>query len=351
MPPLPGPHPLLEPDPPPAAGEPEPDAPPDLTLAVRSADADALRARIVELATSQLGTPATRRAYRRGMDAFLAWAQASGRRAFSANTVEAFVAHLRTRGRRPATINQHLAAIRHLAAVAYRERVVDRADLDDIREVRGARHAGGGIGTWLTRDQAQQLLDVPDPRTLRGKRDQALLAVLLGCGLRRSELVALELRHIQQREGRWVIVDLVGKGGKLRVVPMAAAIKASIDRWTRAAGISEGRVFRRLRKGGRVLEVGIDDQTVADVLQHAARPLAVAAAAADPTEAALWHGLAPHDCRRTYAKLTRKAEAPLEQIQLTLGHQSLTTTQKYLGTEVDYHDAPSDRLRFHLRSR
>jgi integrase len=215
--------------------------------------------------------------------------------------------------------------------------------------VRGARHVGAGIGTWLTHEQAQQFLDVPDPKTLRGKRDQALLAVLLGCGLRRSELVALELHHIQQREGRWVIVDLVGKGGKLRVVPMAAAIKASIDRWTRAAGITEGRVFRRLRKGGRVLEGGIDDQTVADVLQHAAQPLA--AAAADPAEAALWRGLAPHDCRRTYAKLTRKAEAPLEQIQLTLGHQSLTTTQKYLGTEVDYHDAPSDRLRFRLRSR
>jgi hypothetical protein len=143
-----------------------------------------------------------------------------------------------------------------------------------------------------------------------------------------------------------VIVDLAGKGGKLRVAPMAAAIKASIDRWTRAAGISEGRVFRRLRKGDRVLDVGLDDQSVADVLQHATRPLA--AAAADPAEAALWRGLAPHDCRRTYAKLTRKAEAPLEQIQLTLGHQSRMTTQKYLGTEVDYHDAPSDRLGLRL---
>jgi hypothetical protein len=69
-------------------------------------DADALRARIIELATAQLGTPATRRAYRRGMDTFLAWAQASGRRAFSANTVEAFVAHLRSQGRRPAANRQ-----------------------------------------------------------------------------------------------------------------------------------------------------------------------------------------------------------------------------------------------------
>ncbi|MGA3027551.1 MAG: tyrosine-type recombinase/integrase [Bryobacteraceae bacterium] len=74
------------------------------------------------------------------------------------------------------------------------------------------------VGNWLSLQQAQKLLNAPDVTTGKGLRDRATLAVLLGCGLRRSEVAALTLRHIQQRDNRWCIVDLVGKHGRVRTI-------------------------------------------------------------------------------------------------------------------------------------
>ena len=71
------------------------------------------------------------------------------------------------------------------------------------------------MGNWLTRDQARELLRVPDRSTLKGKRDYAVLALLVGCALRRRELAVLDIADVQQREGRWVIADLCGKGNRI----------------------------------------------------------------------------------------------------------------------------------------
>jgi len=89
-----------------------------------------------------------------------------------------------------------------------------------IRRVKGVKLLGRRIGNWLTGSQAQELLNAASRDTLRGVRDAAMLGLLLGCGLRRSEVVGLRLDQLQLREGQWVIVDLVGKGGRLRTVPV-----------------------------------------------------------------------------------------------------------------------------------
>ncbi|MGA8595111.1 MAG: tyrosine-type recombinase/integrase [Bryobacteraceae bacterium] len=99
------------------------------------------------------------------------------------------------------------------------------------------------LGNWLTADEAHRLWQAPDPDTLKGKRDRAILAVLLGCGLRRRELANLEFRHLQQREEHWAIVDLVGKAGYIRTVPVPDWVKEVVDLWIAAAGLSGGRCF------------------------------------------------------------------------------------------------------------
>jgi len=77
-----------------------------------------------------------------------------------------------------------------------------------------------------------------------------MLAMLLGCGLRRSELVGLQMDEIQMRQGHWAVVDLIGKGGHIRTVPIPNWVKAALDEWTSAAGIKDGKVFpRRCRQG------------------------------------------------------------------------------------------------------
>lgn len=98
------------------------------------------------------------------------------------------------------------------------------------------------MGNWLSLQQAQDLLSAPNIRTLKGLRDRAMLAVLLGCGLRRSEVAMLTFAHIQSRDVRWCIVDLVGKHGRVRTAPMPIWVKVAIDAWTSAADTGNDRV-------------------------------------------------------------------------------------------------------------
>jgi integrase len=129
------------------------------------------------------------------------------------------------------------------------------------------------------------LLDAPDATIIKGLRDRAILAVLLGCGLRRSEVAALTFKHIQQRDGRWCIVDLVGKHGRVRTVPMPTWVKVAIDSWTTSAGSSDGPVFRSVNRGGDVYNTALSEK----VIWQPIRPYAAQAGVP---------GIAPHDCRR-----------------------------------------------------
>ena len=94
----------------------------------------------------------------------------------------------------PSTINVRLAAIRKLVATAADAGLVSAETAAAIGQVRGARKLGVRTGNWLTKEQASQLLRAPDVKTLKGKRDRAVLGLLIGCGLRRAELAALVAR-------------------------------------------------------------------------------------------------------------------------------------------------------------
>ena len=176
------------------------------------------------------------------------------------------------------------------------------------------------------------MLNAPDATTKKGLRDRAILAVLLGCGLRRSEVASITFRHIQQRDARWCIVDLVGKHGRVRTVPIPVWVKKAIDRSTTAADVTEGHVFRVVERGDRVRLAVLSEKVVWQLLQQ------YAVAIGSP-------GIAPHDLRRTCAKMCRAAGGELEQIQLLLGHASVQTTERYLGTKQDLVHAPNDRIR------
>jgi site-specific recombinase XerD len=277
----------------------------------------------------------TKRAYGQAITEFLKWYQASEATGLTKAVVNQYVTHLISRKLAPATINKHLAAIRKLVNEGQDNRSIDAADADAIRRVKGVKRQGERLGNWLSHEQAQKFLDAPDVSTLKGKRDLALLAILLGAGLRRTEAADLTMEHIQQRDGRWVIVDLIGKHNRTRSVPIGSWVKTALDQWTEAAGVSTGRVFRSINKGGKLIGPPMSDQALYIVVCEYAKRLDVK--------------LAPHDMRRTFAQLARKAKADIEQIQQSLGHASIVTTQKYLGTQQDLSDAPSDRIKLRIR--
>jgi len=105
--------------------------------------------------------------------------------------------------------------------------------------VKGVKKFGVRLGNWLTSEQSQRLWHAPDVERLKGKRDQALLAVLLACGVRRHEAIDLDLDHIQQREEHWAIVDLKGKAGHIRTIPMPEWVKALLDELGSGSGPDE----------------------------------------------------------------------------------------------------------------
>jgi integrase/recombinase XerD len=281
---------------------------------------------VVNLAVNAVTSSHTKRAYSRALTDFIAWYRIHGAQGLTKATVQAHIAHLRASGVPASSINQRLTAIRKLALECADNSLIDHATAQAICRVEGVRTEGKRLGNWLSRDQAQALLQLPDVATNKGIRDRAILAVLLGCGLRREECAGLTVEHIQQREGRWVVVDLVGKRSKLRSVPVPGWTKAAMDAWLQRAGIDRGLVFRRMYGG----TVGISAATIFGVVSDYARQLRVDAR--------------PHDLRRTFAQLAYKGGAPLEQIQLSLGHASIQTTERYLGIGQDLVNAPGDVL-------
>ena len=190
-------------------------------------------------------------------------------------------------GLAPSTANVRMSAVRKLVGEARRNGYLGAEEAARLTEIPNLRQSGTRLGNWLTREQARELLAVPDRDTLKGKRDYAILAVLVGCGLRRAELASLDVAILQLRESRWVLLDLRGKGGRVRTVAVPLWVKHGINAWMTAAGIEEGRLFR---------------------------------------------------------KLCRKAGGDLEQIKFLLGHSSIQTTERYLGSEQEIAVAVNDSL-------
>jgi len=273
----------------------------------------------------------TRRAYRRTLEKFLAWYDARGYSELSRQVLCDYRTLSEDSGAAPSSTNVELAALRRLFRKAAEAGLVDWGKAEAASGVDNTRSGGVRVGNWLTPEQAKDLLLAPDEKTLKGKRDGALLGLLVGCGLRRAELVALVVAKIQMRDERWVIPDLLGKRNKLRLVPVPSWVKDRLDLWTVAAEITEGKIFRAVGKNDKVSGASLSTTAVWKIVLHYAREVGI-------------DRLAPHDLRRTCAKLCRKSGGDLEQIQFLLGHSSIQTTEKYLGGEQEIANAVNDRI-------
>ena len=280
---------------------------------------------------NSLSSPDAQRGYRHAIDEFVDWYCSEPRLALNRTVVLRYRSHLESRQLAPGTVNLRLGAVRRLAYEAADCGLLSADLAAGIRRVKGVKKLGVRLGNWLTAEQGQALWQAPNRQRLKGKRDRALLALMLACGLRRHEVVALTLDHLQEREEHWAIVDLMGKGGHGRTVPLPDWVRSELDDWLAAAAIHRGRLFRRVSKAGTTWGEGLTEKAVWHIVKEAARGVGVPK-------------LAPHDLRRTCAKLCHASGGELEQIQFLLGHTSVQTTERYLGCKQRIRLAVNDHI-------
>jgi site-specific recombinase XerD len=285
---------------------------------------------------NSLTSPGSRRVYEYAIEQFIAWYCSEPRLAFNRIVAVRYRMFLEGRGLAANTINQQLAAVRRLAYEAADAGLLSPELAAGIARVKGVKQLGHRSGNWLSLAQSSQVLKNTGGDSLRAKRDYAMLAVLLGCGLRRSELVGLETDEIQTRQDHWTIVDLIGKGRRVRTVPIPHWVKQAMDRWVAAAGITEGKIFRAVTRRGKVWGKGISQNLVWCVVRNCCKGVGL-------------EHIAPHDLRRTCAKLCHSGGGELEQIQFLLGHLSVQTTERYLGCKQNLGHPVNDRFTLDTR--
>jgi integrase len=299
--------------------------PPKQSLALP--DLEQTKSAVLNTLTSKSG----QRTYDHAINEFVDWYCSEPRLAFNRTVVLRYRIHLEQRCLAPTTINLRLAAVRRVAYEAADSGLLSPELAAGIRRVKGVRRIGVRLGNWLTADQGRSLLLKAQGDDLRRKRNYAILALLIGCGLKRGELLALSAASIQVREEHWVIADLHGKAGHIRTVPIPLWVKEALDRWTEVSGIKDGCLFRAINKSGKIWGQGMTPKVLWEIVKRAA-------------EAAGIEKLAPHDLRRTCARLCHLAGGELEQIQFLLGHVSIQTTEHYLGCKQKLRFAVNDKI-------
>jgi integrase len=128
-----------------------------------------------------------------------------------------------------------------------------------------------------------------------------------------------------------VLADLEGKGRRIRTVAVPICVKQGIEAWTGAAEIDKGRLLRSVSKSGKVNRDSLSDWAVWSVVEQSSKQIGI-------------EHFGTHDLRRTCAKLCRKSGGDLEQIKFLLGHSSIQTTERYLGSEQEIEIAVNDNL-------
>ena len=291
-----------------------------------------------EAVLTRLTSECSKRSYRSAIKHFVRWYCASPKLAFDRRTVISYLAELEERRLAPSTVGVRLAAIRALASACCELGLVGAEAVAGISRVAGAKRRGTRVGNWLSAEQSRKLLESPNEHSSRGLRDRAMLAMMLGCGFRRSELVSLDIAHLRSREGRWLIVNLVGKGGRMRTVPVPGWAMDMVNDWIEKAQITSGALFRPITKMGVIVARRLCDRSVWNVVHEHSRREGNTA-------------IAPHDLRRTCAHLCFRSGGPLEQIQFLLGHASSQTTERYLGCRQELVSAVNDSMPLGFRVR
>lgn len=231
------------------------------------------------------------------------------------NHIQFVINKLRSRKIAPSTINLYLYAMKGVAKEAFSSDLMPQAAYLKITIMKGLTYQRLPVGRSLTAYQCKKLLNSCDD-SLRGKRDKALLALMMGCGLRRAEIVSLKLEHWNCKDSTFTFV---GKGNKQRKVYLPPDLEAIMTDWLQARGQEGGTLFPAIYKGSGDPVMKFKDMQPSSVYRIVQR---YAKKAKIPT-------ITPHDLRRTFASRMLDAGVDLFVLQQSMGHSSLATTARY----------------------
>ncbi|MGE4071150.1 MAG: tyrosine-type recombinase/integrase [Lysobacterales bacterium] len=287
---------------------------------------------------ANLDNPRTRRAYQGDLKEFMAFVGIALPEQFRGVTrahVLAWRESLEQRGLHGASIRRKLAALSSLYEYLCDRQAVTHNPVKGVKRPRVETYEGKTPA--LADGQARQLLDAPDPTTLKGKRDSAILAVLLYHGLRRAELCALDVGDLQERRGVKHL-RIHGKGGKLRYVPLHPSAAARVEDYLALAGHAGDksralfRALRNARDDGRLSDKGV----YGNVVLHYGRPLGF-------TDLPLF---GPHAMRATAATNALEHGADIAKVQEWLGHANIQTTRIYDRRHTRPEDSPTFKVSY-----
>ncbi|WP_339496726.1 tyrosine-type recombinase/integrase [Pseudomonas sp. EA_15y_Pfl1_P101] len=287
---------------------------------------------------ANIDNPRTRRAYQNDLADFCGFVGLTGAEEFRAVTrahVLAWRAQLEDRDLAGATIRRKLAALASLFDHLLENNAI--AGGNPVHGVKRPRiETNEGKTPALGDHQAKALLDAPDPETLKGKRDRAILAVLLYHGLRREEAAQLMVADIQERRGIKHL-QIHGKGGKLRFLPLHPTAAERIHGYLEISGHhlvgADAPLFVPLR--GRATGAGISANGIYMMVGSYAKTVGIEVA-----------GLGVHGLRATAATNALEHEADIAKVQAWLGHANISTTRIYDRRQLRPEDSPTFKIRY-----
>lgn len=217
--------------------------------------------------------------------------------------------------RAPATVNTYLAALKGVALEAWAMKQIDTENFQHIKQVKPVRGSRLPRGRSLSRFEISKILQTCEmDNTGKGVRDSAILAVMLGCGLRRSEVVALDHKDIMWQEQA---IRVLGKGNKERLAFMP---DGTINRLQilveEVRGEMPGPLFTRIRRFDDITLERMTDQAIYHILNSRREESGIAK-------------FSPHDLRRTFATTMLENGEDIITVKDAMGHANIITTQKY----------------------
>ncbi|WP_370238651.1 tyrosine-type recombinase/integrase, partial [Neptunomonas phycophila] len=215
----------------------------------------------------------------------------------------------------PATVNTYLAGIKGVALEAWTMKQIDTETYQHVKTIKQSKGTRIAKGRALRSEELIELFKTCDNSKMnKALRDSAILAVLLGCGLRRSELVSLDMKDINWQEGS---LKVLGKNNKERLSFMPKGTKKRLKTWIdEVRGEEAGAVFIRVRRHDDLVYTRITDQAIYHILKDLRLKAGVEA-------------FSPHDLRRTFASMMLTNGEDIITVRDSMGHANVATTEKY----------------------